>query len=168
MDSDHGALALQLLTATHENSWSHMIEVGATATMEAWSRREKPNLSWSHPWATAPSSAVAWGLFGIQPLAPAFQTFMCKIQPGALAQGSIKVPTLRGTIEASFTSTATAFTVHLSPPPNTLATVCLPKLALPGTTLELDGQHVSGYVERDYVCIDKVGSNGTPRVIVRA
>ena len=47
-----------------------MLRAGATATMEAWSTDEKPNLSWSHPWASAPASAVVWGLFGMRPAAP--------------------------------------------------------------------------------------------------
>ena len=178
MDSDHGVLGLKLMTATGENSWFHMIQVGATATMEAWSRREKPNLSWSHPWASAPASAVVWGLFGIEPTTPAFKTFKCKVQPGSLTSASITVPTISGTIKASFTvvaktqssgsgGTATVFSVTLSPPPNTFATVCLPSLHLAGTLLHLDGKKVFGYVQRDYICYDNVGSADFPRVVVR-
>ena len=54
MDSDHGHFALEMMTSCDTNSWCHMIQVGATAVMEAWSREEKANLSWSHPWASAP------------------------------------------------------------------------------------------------------------------
>ena len=59
-----------------------MIVQGATATMEAWTTDEKPNLSWSHPWASAPASAVVWGLFGIRPTKPAFASFVVRPQPG--------------------------------------------------------------------------------------
>jgi alpha-L-rhamnosidase len=172
MDSDHGELALQLLTATAQtvNSWAHMIEVGATATMEAWSREEKPNLSWSHPWATSPLSAVVFGIFGIEPLLPAFQTFRCKPQPGSLTSASITVPTIKGAIVASFNVTvnvSTVFTLHISPPPNTMATVCLPKLNQSGNELLLDGKLVDGYSLRDYICIDNIGSSYTSREIIR-
>ena len=67
---DHGQLALETLTSQGTNSWTSMIRQGATATMEAWTTEEKPNLSWSHPWASAPASAVVWGLFGLRSLAP--------------------------------------------------------------------------------------------------
>ena len=53
-DSDHGNLAFDMLTSCENNSYCHMLLQGATATMEAWTREEKENLSWSHPWATAP------------------------------------------------------------------------------------------------------------------
>jgi hypothetical protein len=50
-DYDRGHFALEMLTSCNPNcSWCHMIQVGATATMEAWTRKQKPNLSWSHPW----------------------------------------------------------------------------------------------------------------------
>jgi hypothetical protein len=51
---------------------------GATATMEAWTRKEKPNLSWSHPWATAPATAIVKGVMGIVQTAPAFKTFLVR------------------------------------------------------------------------------------------
>jgi hypothetical protein len=49
-DSDHGHFALEMLTTCDNNSYCHMLLQGATATMEAWTRQEKDNLSWSHPW----------------------------------------------------------------------------------------------------------------------
>ena len=33
--------------------------------MEAWTREEKDNLSWSHPWASAPGTAIPRGFMGI-------------------------------------------------------------------------------------------------------
>eukprot|EP01052_Picozoa_sp_SAG31_P006241 SAG31_NODE_285_length_18479_cov_9.871980_6_plen_225_part_00 len=41
--------ALDVITSNSEQSWLHMIAQGATTTMEAWTRDEKPNLTWSHP-----------------------------------------------------------------------------------------------------------------------
>ena len=45
--SNGGEFALEMLTSCDRHSWCHMLTVGATATMEAWSRGDKPNLSWS-------------------------------------------------------------------------------------------------------------------------
>ena len=44
--ADHGQAALELLTSTAKNSWLNMIKQGATASMEAWTVDEKPNLTW--------------------------------------------------------------------------------------------------------------------------
>lgn len=59
-----GALAFM----THNRTWLGMIAAGATATMEVWTTRDKPNLSWSHPWCSAPANIVPRRLMGIQPL----------------------------------------------------------------------------------------------------
>jgi hypothetical protein len=42
--------AFDLITSTDENSWLAMISNGATMTSEMWNTKEKPNMSWSHPW----------------------------------------------------------------------------------------------------------------------
>ena len=44
--ADHGQAALELLTSTAKNSWLNMLKQGATASMEAWTIDEKPNLTW--------------------------------------------------------------------------------------------------------------------------
>ena len=44
--ADHGQAALELLTSSAKNSWLNMIKQGATASMEAWTPDEKPNLTW--------------------------------------------------------------------------------------------------------------------------
>jgi hypothetical protein len=58
-DIDHGNFALKILTTCDNNSLCHMLVQGATATMEAWTRQEKDNLSWSHLLATAPATVRA-------------------------------------------------------------------------------------------------------------
>ena len=49
------AAAAALTFLTHDGTWIGMIKAGATATMEVWTTRDKPNLSWSHPWCSAPA-----------------------------------------------------------------------------------------------------------------
>jgi alpha-L-rhamnosidase len=58
-------LALAFLTSSAKNSWLSMIQQGATATMEAWSPDEKPNLSFSHPWCSGPNSVIVRHLLGV-------------------------------------------------------------------------------------------------------
>ena len=42
--------AIALMTSKDERSWRHMLDVGATITMEAWDAKFKPNLDWNHAW----------------------------------------------------------------------------------------------------------------------
>ena len=152
--TDHGQLALEILTSCDKHSWCQMLRAGATATMEAWATDEKPNLSWSHPWASAPASAVVWGLFGIQPLEPGWTALRVRPQPGDLQWASIKVPSRLGAITAAFNQTATQFNLTLRTPQSMRTKACLPRLGLPGVTVRVDGVPTRGSVEGDFVCID--------------
>lgn len=174
IDDDHGHLALEMLTQCDTNSWCNMLRHGATAVMEAWTREGKPNLSWSHPWASAPASAVAWGFFGIRPTAPGFKTFTVKPQPGNVTTASIKVPTLSGYIHVSMEQLLPSspkngggMRVALLSPASTLATVCLTKLDVPGLELTVDGVATQGVEQGDYVCIAGLGSKVGGHVVSR-
>ena len=69
LEDDVGQLALALMTTCEgNNTWCGMLKQGATCTMEAWNTVEKPNLSWSHPWASAPATVRV-----------AFQSGCCRI-----------------------------------------------------------------------------------------
>jgi len=170
MDDDHGNSALEMLTQCDTNSWCHMLKVGATAVMEAWSRAEKANLSWSHPWASAPASAVVTGFFGITPISPGYKTYSLKPQPGNVTHASIKVPTLSGYIEVTLAQIpGKSISLVLRAPASTSATVCLPRLGSPSTSLLIDGKTAAGYVQRDYICVPGVGSSASGfRTISRA
>ena len=168
IDSDHGDLALEMLTQCDTNSWCHMLREGATCVMEAWSRQGKPNLSWSHPWASAPASAITWGFMGIQPTSPGFKTFSFQPQPGNVSRASITVPTLSGFIRATLEqNVGKGMRVTLAAPASTLASVCLPKYQLAGAQLVVDGVATAGRAQGNYVCVDDVGSKAVPRVISR-
>ena len=138
--------------------------------MEAWTRDEKPNLSWSHPWATAPATAIARGFMGIVPTAPAYQRFDVKPQPGNVSAAEITLPTLSGAIWVSFKQVpGLSFLLAIRPPPNTLSRVCLPRLGLASSALVLDGNQVAGVEQGDYVCVGGIGSTGgAARQISRA
>ena len=59
--ADYGAIALDVLTSCGHDSWCRMIRDGATATMEAWTRAEKPNqLERAGPARRAPSPTAWW------------------------------------------------------------------------------------------------------------
>ena len=175
---DHGQLALEVLTSCSKHSWCNMLREGATATMEAWSPDEKPNLSWSHPWASAPASAVVWGLFGVRPLQPGWKTVEVRPQPGNLSWATIRVPSIRGPISIAFNQSAAQscsrateqahlqrlsscfFHLTLQLPRAMGASVCLPRLGRMDSMLRVDGVPASGRLAGDFVCINVPEDDG--------
>lgn len=138
-DGGDGQTALDLMTAEGTSSWMNMIRVGAGATMEAWDLSQKQNTSYSHPWAASPAFNVPSGLFGIQPLVAGYERVAIKPQPGSLEWGTIRTPTVRGSIGAAFRRDGDATTVVASVPGNTAATVSVPTRATEPTALWVDG-----------------------------
>jgi hypothetical protein len=98
-DADY---ALELMTATHDRSWYNMIKVGSTISMEAWDMKYKPNSDWNHAWGAAPANIIPRYLWGIQPKTPGFEVVQIKPQMGKLKKSTIKIPTIKGSIEGDF------------------------------------------------------------------
>jgi hypothetical protein len=96
--------AFQLLTSTGDRSWYNMIRSGSTITMEAWDMKYKPNSDWNHAWGAVPANMIPRGLWGIQPTGPGFSRARIKPQLGGLKNCKIRVPTIRGFIEAEYQS----------------------------------------------------------------
>ena len=162
--------ALDVLTSNGTNSWLGMIAQGATASMEAWTREEKPNLSWSHPWCAGANSAIVRLLLGVQPLEPGWARWQFAPQPASLPAITAVAPTLRGPINVTISnhpsgSSASGsssggggggFSATLTVPEGTLARVCLP--AAHGTsaklaaTLQLDGDVAKGRAQGRMLC----------------
>ena len=99
-----GDYAYALLTSTGKRSWVNMIRSGATITTEAWDKEFKPNLDWNHSWGSAPVNIIPRGMFGIQPIVPAFGKFRIRPQTGSLQNGGITFPTIKGIIKVEFTN----------------------------------------------------------------
>ncbi|MDR1809372.1 MAG: family 78 glycoside hydrolase catalytic domain [Prevotella sp.] len=107
-------------------TWAHVLrKLNATISPEAWDPANKPNMTFSHPWGSAPANAISQGMFGVCPIDAGFETFQIKIQPGSVPSASIKVPTVRGTIEASYTLNG-GIAAQVKIPANTQARVSLP------------------------------------------
>ncbi|NEG97101.1 Bacterial alpha-L-rhamnosidase [Bifidobacterium sp. SMB2] len=94
------------LIAAHDGlrTWMNMIDKGAGATMEAWDVENKPNTTYSHPWAASPAYLLPEGLLGIRPTAPGYAEFEVRPQlgepgeRGAVDSAAATVPTVRGPI----------------------------------------------------------------------
>ena len=157
--AERGQAALDLMTAKEGNSWGHMMyNLGATIVAEAWDPPQKPNMSFSHAWASAPANAIPRGLFGIRPIDPAFSRFQIKPQPGDLEWARLTTPSIRGTIGASFKQRADQFTLDVVIPVNTRADVHIPLGSLSDAVVTQNGQPVEGAVDGDYLIIKGVGS----------
>ena len=180
--ADHGELGLSMMLSNGTNAWLNMIRSGATTTMEAWTRREKPNLSWSHPWAASPGNIIPRLLFGILPTTPGYATIDVKPQPGHLTHAQIQIASVRGTIAVSFRqrlrnvstseAIATHFMVVLDLPANVVARVYLPASAIDQESrmVYLDGVEVLAELDEraEYCIVEGVGGGGVRAVASHA
>lgn len=94
--------ALALLTDTSDRSWYNMIHIGSTIALEAGDLKNKTNLDWNHPWGAVPANIIPRGLWGIKPKTPGFGIVTIKPQMSTLKLSSVEVPTVRGSVKASF------------------------------------------------------------------
>lgn len=95
--------ALNLITATEgDRNWWNMIRIGSTMALEAWDMKYKPNLDWNHAWGTAPANIITRYLWGVTPSQPGFEKVTIKPQMAELSFSEIKVPTVKGAINAKF------------------------------------------------------------------
>lgn len=164
---DDGTTMLNALTKCDVQSWCHEIEAfNATMTRESWVAG-----TYSHPWGTGAITGVSGGLMGIMQTSPTFATFTVKPRLGSMSHAAIKVPTLRGHIEAGVNATHTVVSV----PCNTAASLCVRHEvgveAAYGLTLLLDGAAVATpTVEPYHLCAENVGcgAGGKARVVTLA
>ena len=160
-NANAGDIATKLMTDTNGESgartWAYMIRtLGATITTEAWNETNKPNMTYSHPWGSAPGSQITRGMFGIQPIDPGFDTFQIKFQPGDVENASIKVPSIKGSIEASYAQNTGANFIEstVSIPVNTKAQVSLPAKESGHDYLIVDGKSVQADRSNGYLTVE--------------
>ena len=94
--------AVNLMLSDGPRSWLAMLRDGATATFEAWSSADKPNMSKSHPWGAAPGNQIVRGVFGLRPTRPGWAEYTFAPTPGPLREAAVVVPTVRGFLHARF------------------------------------------------------------------
>ena len=94
--------AVELMTSDSDRSWLEMIRLGATCATEAWNPELKPNMSFVHPWGSAPGNMIMRGVFGLRPTKPGWEEFECKPQPGGLKSGRYRIRVPSGIITAEF------------------------------------------------------------------
>jgi hypothetical protein len=154
---DRPDVASELLTSTSANSWTNMIAQGAGATMEAWTTTEKPNLTYSHPWAASPAFTIPQGMFGIQPTSAGYDSFDVKPQPGTISWAHITSPSVKGVVGAAFDTVDSHTDVGAYVPANSVARVFVPDQAPDGAAVIYeDGSLITGTVSGGYFRVDDV------------
>ncbi len=149
--------ALHLMTdRDSDRSWAHMVyNVGTTITLEAWDNKYKPNQDWNHAWGAAPANIIPRCLMGIEPLEPGFAKVQIKPQVGPLTQGSVDLPTVRGTIHVDFTATeGESFVLNVTTPANVPAAVYLPTLGSDDPRVLMDGEPAQGKIDGNFIVFD--------------
>lgn len=121
-----GQDALALLTSDTDRSWLNMIRSGSTMTTEAWDAKYKKNLTWNHAWGAAPANIIPRDLMGVQPLEPGFGSMRIEPQPGALGDASLRLPTIRGSVNVAYHRSAEQVRLDVTIPANTTAEVHVP------------------------------------------
>ena len=116
---------LELLSATHDRSWQHMIDLGSTMTLEAWDLKYKKNLDWNHAWGAVPANIIARFVLGVRPLEAGFRKMLIKPQVGWLEHISGCVPTLLGPVVLDYKASKDSYRLSLKVPKGATATICL-------------------------------------------
>jgi alpha-L-rhamnosidase len=157
--SDRGEAALRLMNSTELRSWGNMIyNLDATIVGEAWDPSIKGNMSYSHPWASAPANAIPRGMFGIIPLEPGFRQFQIKPQPALLEWAKLTTPSIKGPISVEFNRNGSRFEMTVQIPVNTTADVYVPMDGARDIMVKMNGRAAEGRRERGYFVVEGVGS----------
>lgn len=163
--SNHGNLARKIMSNSEDilgvRSWGYMMYgLGATTTTEAWNSSLKANMSLCHPWGSAPASMLTRGMFGIQPTTAGFDTFDVKLQPGGVSSASVKIPTMKGSVEASYSLDGNGgISGTVTVPSNSEGKLYLPSESGKGT-IYVDGQAQKTEAETGYLtCILFAGTH---------
>lgn len=166
-DAEAADYALELLTSKDKRSWYNMLRAGSTITFEAWDNQYKSNQDWNHAWGAAPANLIPRKLMGIEPILPGFEKIRIKPQPAALEEASIKLPTIRGDVQADFLNQPEQFCLHIDIPANVLADVYLPlPSGVKQYVLTLNNKPVVSMLrEGKFVKIPSVGSGSKYFVI---
>jgi alpha-L-rhamnosidase len=156
---DHGQAdrALVLMTADGGRSWTHMLDMGATMTWEAWDSKYKSNLDWNHAWGAAPANLIPRKLMGIEPLDPGFAKVLVQPPPTSLKWAEMRVPTVRGSLFVRVENEP-SYRLEVELSANTTARIGIPLSAPDGpTTVLLDGKPVQAAVTAKTAFLDGVG-----------
>ena len=110
-------------------SWGEQVAKGATTLWEAWEGETDPQLSYNMKLFGSVQKFFFRDLAGIRRDSPGYATFSVEPQVvGGLAHARAELSTVRGAISASWRRDGGTFDLDVAVPPNTRASVRIPKL----------------------------------------
>ena len=116
-------------TQTTFPSWGEQIAKGATTLWEAWEGETDPQLSYNMKLFGSVQKFFFRDLVGIRRGSPGYATFAVEPQVvGGLTHARAELSTVRGAISAGWRRDNGTFELDVAVPPNTRATVSVPKL----------------------------------------
>jgi alpha-L-rhamnosidase len=131
-----GALAIagrfnhlvHVLTDKNHDGWAKILAKGGTFTWEVWEPSDIIGDSMSHGWGATVLVEIQRALLGVIPDSAGYSSFTVTPPPTGLDEARGTVPTPAGTIAVSWERRPTnaGFSMNLTVPPNTSATVKLP------------------------------------------
>ena len=167
-DSGEEQAALDLMTATHDRGWLHMLRAGSTVTTEAWDVKYKNNSGWTHAWSASPAQILPRKLLGIEPVEPGFGKVRIQPRPGNLSHAKTRLPTIRGTIDAAFSQPGDgSFHLDVTLPANMSAEISLPIQGDARQYLTVDGKPVDAKITGGRIVLGHLGS-GNHRIVRQA
>jgi hypothetical protein len=116
MDDPAAALARMQLR------YQEMVDSPLTTLWELFG----PGGTLNHAWSGGPLTLLSEYVAGVAPTAPGYTTFQVKPQLGGLQQVSATVPSVKGLVTVAISRSPAQFTMDLTAPPATTATVHLP------------------------------------------
>ena len=138
------------LTDQRSDGWANILAQGATFTWEVWHPSDANGDSMSHGWGSNVLVEIQRELLGVSPTSAGFATFAVTPPHAGLAWAQGSVPTPRGSVGVSWQrppAAGGAFSLDVTVPPNTTATLRLPAIGtdavteggLPWRDLHLEG-----------------------------
>jgi len=106
-----------------------MIRSTSTTLWELWTLSGGTE---NHAWTGGPLTLMSEYVAGVAPTSPGYDTFQVLPLLGDLTQASATVPSIKGAIKVDISRTTGAFTVMITAPPGTVATIGIPLTSFAG------------------------------------
>jgi len=136
---------IQILDDKAHDGWANILGRGGTFTWEVWQPSDFIGDSMSHGWGSNVLVSIQRSLLGVCPTGPGYTAFSVTPPPAGLTFASGAVPTPNGVITLGWhrrTPNHQAFTLDLTVPVNTTATVTIP--AQSAADITDDGHPIAG------------------------
>ncbi|MEO5892154.1 MAG: family 78 glycoside hydrolase catalytic domain [Ferruginibacter sp.] len=155
-ENDLNAVAYRIANQRDFPGWGNMLAGGATTLWETWAYPESSS-SQNHPMFGSVDEWFYRSLLGINPGAAGFEKIIVKPQPtGDLTWAKGNYQSVRGLIESAWKIEGGNFTLNVSVPGNTTATIHIPAKDNAAVLESGNAVHVDRY-EKGYAIVE-VGS----------